>query len=377
MRKFLRIAAMLIFAVNIILTSAGAESAPKLVALTFDDGPHRVYTAQLLDGLKERGVSATFFMLGQCAQENQELVLRAWEEGHEIACHTWSHPDLNKLSPGEIAGQISRCTDLFDSILGEGNEYLVRPPYGNANRSVRASVEQVLIFWSVDTLDWKLKDEELVYQKIVSEVHDGAIILCHDIHSTTIPAALRAVDALREQGYEFVTDSELFRRRGVEPVSGKLYDRCSPGVQDPGGVPEPVIRFEAQGDGSALVTIDSEVGVLYSAYGETGMGEPYREPFLVEDGTLVEATAVLRANGGRSRTVSARWKASEVPEPPSAPRRPAAAPQNRREHRMEPAPERQSALMPLVFLVCIGLCAMDIRHKQLRRRRRAARKRCS
>ena len=308
MKKFLSFAAAIILVVNITLKPSAA-AAPKLAALTFDDGPHPVYTELLLDGLKERGAQATFFFLGQCAESNPELVRRAYEEGHEIGSHTWSHPNLKKLSDEKIRDQLGRCRALFSELLGEGNSYLVRPPYGSADRRVREAMDAVGVFWSVDTLDWKLKDEEQVYQKIISETKDGAIILCHDIHRTTIPAALRAVDTLREAGYEFVTVSELLRRRGVEPVKGKLYSSCKPVAADPGPIPEPVISLQTLGGGRGTVTIASDVPVYYTTDGTCpdGRSRRYTGPFSVEDGTEVRAVAAWKLNGSRSSVSVARW----------------------------------------------------------------------
>jgi len=374
MKRFLRFVALLLAMVNITPIHANAVSEPKLVALTFDDGPHATYTAQLLDGLKERGVPVTFFMLGQCAEAEPDLVRRAYEEGHEIACHTWSHPDLQKLSDEIIRSQITRCCDLFDEILGVENEYLVRPPYGSTDKRVRAAVDEVMLFWSVDTLDWKLKDEEKVYQKILSEVHDGAIILCHDIHKTTIPAALRAVDTLRAQGYEFVTVSELFRRRGVEPVAGKLYSACAPGAVDPGPIPEPVIRFESAGDGSATVIIDSDVPVCYTTNGSypDGASTSYSGPFTVEDGTEIKAAAVWRHNGSRSAVVSAQWVRPVSVSVPIHDHVPVPAPQNRRAIPAEQETTEWSWLAP-VYLLMLAAAWADIHGKRMAKHRRRRR----
>ena len=309
MKKILSFAAALLLAVNITPAAASAD-APKLAALTFDDGPHAVYTEQLLDGLKERGTPVTFFFLGQCAEQNPGLVRRAYEEGHEIGCHTWSHPDLKQLSDDKIRSQFSRCRKLFAELLGEGNSYLVRPPYGSTDRRVRSAMDAVGVFWSVDTLDWKSKDEEKVYQSIVSQTRDGSIILCHDIHKTTVPAALRAVDTLQAQGYEFVTVSELLRRRGVEPVKGKLYSSCKPGGPDPGPIPVPVISLETLSEGRGTVTIESDAPVYYTTDGSCpdGTSKRYTGPFVVEEGTEVQAVAAWRLNGSRSRVSSARWE---------------------------------------------------------------------
>ena len=313
MRKLIGMLLAVILAAGMIPDISGRGQPHKLVALTFDDGPHALYTARLLDGLRERRVQATFFFLGQRAEQNQELVRRAYEEGHEVGCHTWSHPDLTKLSDGAIKSQIERCRVLFDGILGTQAAYLVRPPYGNADNRVRSAVDQVMLTWSVDPLDWKLLDEELVYQNILSGVRDGAIILCHDIHATTVPAVLRAVDELLEQGYEFVTVSELFRRRGVEPRKGKLYRSCGPGPEDPGPLAEPVISFGTAAEGQALVTIDAQVPVYYTTDGSypDGRSIRYTGPFTVSGGTVIRAVAAWKLNGSRSPITTARWEGGQ------------------------------------------------------------------
>lgn len=370
MKKFLRISALLLTLVNITTIHAKADS-HKLAALTFDDGPHAVYTAELLDGLKERGVNVTFFFLGQCAAENPELVRRAYEEGHEIGSHTWSHPDLKKLSDEKIRSQLDRCRNLFSDLLGE-ERFLVRPPYGSTDRRVRAAMDAVGVFWSVDTLDWKLKDEEQVYQNIVTEARDGSIILCHDIHKTTIPAALRAVDELRREGYEFVTVSELMRRRGVEPVKGKLYSSCGPGVLDPGPIPEPVISLETLGEGRGTVTITSDVPVYYTTDGSCpdGRSQRYTGPFFVEDGTEVRAVAAWKLNGSRSAVSVARWEQPQPSQTVPQSHGPFQSPDKAR-----PGPVTQGKIPRLLWGVWVfpGLLLLEVRN--CRARRTAARRR--
>lgn len=375
MRRLIGFALAFALAVNITSGVCGAEPPHKLAALTFDDGPHAVYTAQLLDGLKERGVPATFFFLGQCAEENQELVRRAYEEGHEVACHTWSHPDLTKLSDEKIKSQIDRCSDLFDGILGEQSSYLVRPPYGSTDRRVRAAVDQVMLFWSVDTLDWKLKDEEKVYQNIISEVRDGSVILCHDIHKTTIPAALRAVDTLRTQGYEFVTVSELFRRRGVEPQRGKLYSECAPGPADPGPLQEPVISFGTAAEGRAVVTIDAQMPVYYTTDGTypDGRSTRYSGPFTVENGTEIRAVAAWKLNGSRSPMSTAKWEQPAAVRVAATVHDPAPAPQSRRETAAQPVSSGINPVL-LVFGILLPLAWLDVRRREAAARRKRRRR---
>ena len=175
---------------------AEAATGGKLIAITFDDGPSSRYTAELLDGLAERGVKATFFMLGDMARYNRSLVKRAYEEGHEIASHTWDHPDLTGCTDEQIAAQIEDTFEELDHACGDEADYLVRPPYGSTNARVREQIDCPLIYWSVDSQDWSLLNTDAVRKKIVADAYDGCIILCHDIHRTTIPAALQAIDEL-------------------------------------------------------------------------------------------------------------------------------------------------------------------------------------
>lgn len=190
----------------------------KYVAITFDDGPHRGTTDRLLDGLKERGASATFFLIGQQIEDNADLVLRMAEEGHQIGNHTWSH---KRLDQGGAVGEEVRQTELaLETLLG-GGDYWVRPPYGQMGAG--ESFQVPLVKWSVDPRDWESRDAEKVTQAILEAVEPDSIILLHDIYPTSVDAALRVVDALQEEGYWFVTVEELLRINGVAPEAGKLY----------------------------------------------------------------------------------------------------------------------------------------------------------
>ena len=282
-----------------------AATGGKLVALTFDDGPSSVYTPQLLDGLKERGIPVTFFMLGERAADNRGLVRRAYEEGHEIASHTWDHPDLIECTDREIKKQIEDSFKELDRACGEGTEYLVRPPYGSTNQQVRDAIDAPLIYWSVDSEDWSLLDVTKVRKKIVEDTYDGAIILCHDIHKTTIPAALGAIDDLKAKGYEFVTVSELFRRRGRELQDHKLHYNSNKNDIDYGPIPAPKITFSGDPKGVNTVTIscsDSKVPLYYTLDGSYPNQEAkrYTGPFTVPYGTNVTAVAAYKLNGSRS-----------------------------------------------------------------------------
>ncbi|MGM9619599.1 MAG: polysaccharide deacetylase family protein [Oscillospiraceae bacterium] len=202
--------------------SAEAPAEGKYVALTFDDGPSCATTGALLDGLKARGAKATFFVVGSCAEENESLLLRMAEEGHQIGQHTYSHVALRDESDWTILWEVRETDALLCRLLGEG-DYWLRPPYGLVEERQYALIETPLITWSVDALDWKLLDAEKVTALVLSSVESGDIILMHDIYQSSVDAALRIVDALQAQGYEFVTVRQLMELYGVTPEPGELY----------------------------------------------------------------------------------------------------------------------------------------------------------
>ena len=282
-----------------------AKTGGKLVALTFDDGPSSKYTTQLLDGLKERGVPVTFFMLGEMAEDNRAIVRRAYEEGHEIACHSWDHPNLTGCSESEVKKQMEDTFEELDRACGDEADYLVRPPYGSTNQKVRDAIDAPLIYWSVDSEDWSLLNTTKVRKKIVEDTYDGCIILCHDIHKTTIPAALGAIDDLMELGYEFVTVSELYRRRGRELQDHKLHYNSNKNGIDYGPIPAPKISFTGDPKGVNTVTItcsDPDVPLYYTLDGSypNQSAKRYTGPFTVPYGTQVTAVAAYKLNGSRS-----------------------------------------------------------------------------
>lgn len=192
----------------------------KYIALTFDDGPRRETTTRLLDGLRERGASATFFLVGEEIQGNEDLVQRMKSEGHQVGNHTWSHVRLGGPPP-ETAGQEVRMTEeALRELLGEEG-YWLRPPYGLIDEDMEISVPMVK--WSVDPRDWEQRNTAQVTRAVLRDVRPNSIILLHDIYPTSVEAALRIVDALEEEGYWFVTVEELLRLNGITPEAGVLY----------------------------------------------------------------------------------------------------------------------------------------------------------
>ena len=199
----------------------------KLVALTFDDGPSSATTPALLDLLYQEDVPATFFMLGNMARNNPDLVRRVESEGHVVASHTMYHQNLIRISASAAQSDINEAKEVFEDILGHGPS-LTRPPYGNFNSTVRSSVGTPMILWSVDTLDWKNQSTEPIIQTALSQVQDGAIILMHDIYPTTVEAVPVLIQTLRDSDYEFVTIPELTKIRDIDLEDGAAYYNFSP-----------------------------------------------------------------------------------------------------------------------------------------------------
>ena len=199
----------------------------KLIALTFDDGPSAATTPTLLNTLKSRDVPVTFFMLGNMARNNPDIVKRAADEGHEVASHTMYHQNLVRISNDDARSDINEAKSVFEDILGHGPSF-TRPPYGNYNSTVSESVGTPIILWSVDTLDWQSRNPDEIVSTALAQAHDGAIILMHDIYDTSVAAVPQLIDRLRENDYEFVTIPELVKERSISLDNGTAYYNFRP-----------------------------------------------------------------------------------------------------------------------------------------------------
>ncbi|WP_297209406.1 polysaccharide deacetylase family protein [uncultured Flavonifractor sp.] len=199
----------------------------KLIALTFDDGPRRSTTTALLDGLAERGVKATFFLIGAQVEDNRDVVRRMDREGHQIGIHTFDHVQLTELNRADFDAQVEKTRSILRATL-EHNDFLLRPPYGILDDSVKAWAGCPIILWSIDPEDWRDQDTGRVTEEVVTEARDGGIILMHDIFPESVEAALAIVDALHTQGYYFCTIEELFAARGISLEAGESYWNAYP-----------------------------------------------------------------------------------------------------------------------------------------------------
>ena len=188
-------------------TSVTKVEAPR-VALTFDDGPNARYTPLLLEGLRKRNIHATFFLLGENILKNKELLLLMQKDGHLIGCHTWSHVQLDKISPSSASREILKTNSLIYHITGTYPTCL-RPPYGAWKKDLELPVTMLPVFWDVDTLDWQSQNPESILDIVRKNVQDGSIILMHDSYDSSVRAALAITDELTEKGYDFVTADQL------------------------------------------------------------------------------------------------------------------------------------------------------------------------
>ncbi len=193
----------------------------KLLAFTFDDGPSDGPTNTLLDNLDKYDARVTFFVLGSRVNTYQNSLKRAYEMGNLIGSHTYSHLNLFKLGDYDIMKEINNTNDAIEKIIGIRPDKL-RAPYGNTNEHIREISNMYSILWDIDTEDWKYKDAEKIKENIVAHAHDGAIILLHDIYTTSVEGALLAMEELQDE-YAFVTIDEMIELKGITLDKNKTY----------------------------------------------------------------------------------------------------------------------------------------------------------
>jgi peptidoglycan-N-acetylglucosamine deacetylase len=182
------------------------------IALTFDDGPNATLTPKLLDLLAARHLKATFFVVGQNAADHPDILKRAVREGHEIGNHSWSHPNLGKMSDDAVRRELQKTDDAIAAAIGK-RPTLMRPPYGSITARQKKWIHEEfgyrIIIWDVDPLDWKRPGPSVVTARILKETHAGSIVLSHDIHPPTIEAMPATFDQLMKKGFKSVTVTEL------------------------------------------------------------------------------------------------------------------------------------------------------------------------
>lgn len=217
-----------ILLLSLVTVPARGVEKPKLVALTFDDGPSGRFTQALLDGLRERDAKATFLLCGYRMKQYPQITQQIFSEGHEIGYHGYSHESMKGMSRMSIAQELIDTQALLPE---DCDPVFVRPPGGFVTDGVRqvAQARQLAILgWSVDPKDWATTETANVERAVLGSVEDGDIILLHDMTMSSVRAALSIVDTLREQGFRFVTVSELARLRETKIKPGVQYHKFPP-----------------------------------------------------------------------------------------------------------------------------------------------------
>lgn len=194
----------------------------KQIALTFDDGPNERWTEKYLDLLADKGIKASFFMLGKNAKNHPELVRKVSAAGHDIGIHSYDHDDLKKQEYAAIQEDLILSQDTIAQITGVVPT-LFRPPYGSIDAQViEVAQEQglLMVLWNVDPQDWLLDTKEKVAKAVLDHVEPGNIVVMHEGKSVTYGALPMIIDTLKEEGYEFVTIRELVYESCMEQAEG-------------------------------------------------------------------------------------------------------------------------------------------------------------
>lgn len=184
------------------------ELEDKKIAITFDDGPNLTYTPGLLQGLRERNVKATFFVIGKNAAEHPELIEEMKKDGHLIGNHTYYHIQLNDSNREVFKEELKKNSETIRNITGEDTLY-VRPPYGSWDKDFEKELNMFPVLWDIDPRDWCSSDAGKVVETVLSQAEENSIILLHDQYDTSIAAAFAIIDKLKEEGYQFVTVDEI------------------------------------------------------------------------------------------------------------------------------------------------------------------------
>lgn len=184
------------------------EHEKKKIALTFDDGPHPVYTEQVLEVLETEGASATFFILGQNVEGHEDLVKEIDARGHLIGNHTFHHVQITSLPPDQAYDEIQQTSDLIRELTGKGTEY-VRPPFGTWNEGLEDRLDLIPVMWTIDTLDWTTENVDEIVRRVTEHAEENDIILMHDGYESTVAALERFIPLLEADGFEFVTVDQV------------------------------------------------------------------------------------------------------------------------------------------------------------------------
>lgn len=309
---------------------ARVEGVPgKYVALTFDDGPSATLTPRVLDILKANNARGTFFVLGRNAAAHKDILRRAESEGSEIGVHTWSHPQLTRISAERVHDEISRTVNVIEQALGH-KPVVMRPPYGATNASLVSNIFDTYgmrsILWDVDTLDWKHHNPARTIEAADKHARSGSIILVHDIHATTVDAIDALVKTLQAKGYTFVTVSDLIQMAESGTDALVLQRLRNPGAALAGEAAAPSLpQFEDDLIAEAVEDDEPEQPAMAAASVPTPAapgaavisGAPSSKPAVAEPATLPTTPALPEAKPIAAAAKKIQVSLPSLPEPPT------------------------------------------------------------
>ncbi len=199
--------------IDVINQQTQIDPSKPMIALTFDDGPSSKNTLRLATEIEKYNGRCTFFILGDNAKKHPEIVKSLYQQGHEIANHSMTHKNFNKIDENIVKYEINETQELLYTITGKEPKQL-RPPYGVSNdivRGIAGNNNLRVTNWTIDTQDWKYRDSEFVKNEIINNAYNGGVVLIHDIHSTSVDGVINALPILYNQGYQFVTLDTLLQ----------------------------------------------------------------------------------------------------------------------------------------------------------------------
>ena len=198
------------------------SSNKKAVALTFDDGPSGYYNPLILEELNKNKAHATFFMVGTMMNSCKSCVLQTYKSGNEIGSHTYDHLNIKRAAYDKVNENLTKTDNLYNSITGDHIK-LLRPPYGAYSKENLETINNYFILWDLDTEDWRYRNVKHIVNYIKENVHDGSIILMHELYESSYESLKIILPWLYANGYQVVSVSELAKIKGKTLETGKAY----------------------------------------------------------------------------------------------------------------------------------------------------------
>lgn len=192
-----------------------------MVALTFDDGPYTPVTSRILKTAGKYDAKVTFFVVGDRVSTYAKVMKKAYRQGHQIASHTYHHVNLTKLDSAGMLKELDESNTAVKQVIGREMS-AIRPPEGAVNDLMRKTFKIPMIYWSIDTEDWRSRDASQILQK-AKKIKDGDIVLMHDLYPSTADAVQSLIPRLKKKGFQLVTVDELFYYKKIKAEGGKVY----------------------------------------------------------------------------------------------------------------------------------------------------------